>query len=361
MKICTLDYSRHSIFSGLKGLLVVSGFLLLPLSGTVRAQSGGTIESGMTIPVRTSEEIKVDNSNGRVFTGVVDEDVRDTKGGVALPKGTDVELLVRSVSNNEYALDLESVNINGHRFAVQAENSNTVRTPDGLGANTRTGQYVGGGAVIGAIIGAIAGGGKGAAIGGGVGAAAGATTQVLTRGKNVKVPPESLVTFRLEQRLYTGVADSGFSRNGYHYHSGYGTKEGDTAAYVAGLEAGRADRDRKQSFNTQTTRWKGADLLDYQEGYERGFDESPRRASQGTGSISIGANRYVTWKGPAASNVYVQVDDNPRRLFGSGETGNQPAPWITRGHKYVFTLEDPNGRELARDENDLRQNRAGVR
>ena len=360
MKNCNAD-SRHSLLSGLMGLLVAGGILILPLSGTVRAQSGGTIETGISIPVRTSEEIKVDNSDGRVFSGVVDEDVRDTRGNVALPRGTDVELLVKRVSNTEYVLDLDSVTVNGHRFGVEAEASNTVKTPAGLGANSRTGQYVGGGAVIGAIVGAIAGGGKGAAIGGGVGAAAGATTQVLTRGKNVSVPPESLVTFRLEQRLNTGVADSGFSRNGYHYHNGYGTKAGDSAAYTAGLEAGRADRDRNRSFNTQTTRWNGADLRDYQEGYERGFDESPRRTQQGSGSISIGPDRYITWKGPAASNVYVQVDDGPKRLFGSGASGNQPAPWIGRGHKYVFTLEDPNGRELAKDVNDLRQNRASSR
>ena len=89
---------------------------------------------------------------------------------------------------------------------------------DSIGVNKRTGTYVGGGALLGAIIGGIAGGGKGAAIGAGAGAAAGAGTQVLTRGKNVKVPAESLLTFRLEQPLEMGVADYGTTRNGRHYH-----------------------------------------------------------------------------------------------------------------------------------------------
>jgi hypothetical protein len=49
------------------------------------------------------------------------------------------------------------------------------------------------------LIGAVAGGGKGAAIGAAVGAAGGAATQVLTRGKEVQIPAETVLTFRLDQ------------------------------------------------------------------------------------------------------------------------------------------------------------------
>lgn len=340
-------------------LVTASLLCLSPLTGTVRAQSGGTIPNGTTIPVRTNEEINVAKADGRVFTGSVDEDVNDSRGNVALPRGTYVELMVKSAGNNEYALDLESVTVNGRRMAVQTDTAAVEpEKEEGIGANSRTGRYVGGGAVIGAIIGAIAGGKKGAAIGGAVGAAGGAGAQVITRGEAVKVPSESLLTFRLQQPLRTGVPDSGFSRNGWHYHNGYGTEAGNTAAYDAGLEAGRADRQRNRPFNARTTTWRGADLNDYQDGYERGYDESLARTPQGNASIRIGADHYITWKGPAASGVYVQVDDNPKRLFSDEASGNQPAPWISYGHKYVFTLEDPNGREIARDERDLRQRRS---
>jgi hypothetical protein len=340
-------------------LITASLLCLLPLSDTARAQSGGTIPNGTTIPVRTNEEINVTKADGRVFTGSVDEDVKDTRGNVALPRGTDVELMVRGVGNNEYALDLESITVNGNRMGVQTDNAAVApEKEEGLGANSRTGRYVGGGAAIGAIIGAIAGGKKGAAIGGAVGAAGGASAQVLTRGKAVKVPSESLVTFRLQQPLRTGVADNGFSRNGWHYHEGYGTRVGNTAAYDAGLQAGRADRQADRPFNSRTTRWRAADLTEYQEAYERGYDESPARTPQADAGIRIGADHYITWKGPAASEVYVQVDDNPKRLFSDQASGKQPAPWISSGHKYVFILEDPNGREIARDERDLRQRRA---
>ena len=53
---------------------------------------------------------------------------------------------------------------------------------------------------------AIAGGGKGAAIGAGSGAGAGALTQILTKG-TIKVPVESVLTFKLEQPLRVRAAE----------------------------------------------------------------------------------------------------------------------------------------------------------
>src|SRR6185369_10208341 len=105
--------------------------------------------------------------------------------------------------------------------------------------------------------------------------------------------------FQLQQPLRT-APDTGFSRNGNHYHDGFGTTAGNSAAYDAGLKAGRFDRRNNRTFNTQsTTAYRGADLSDYRAGYERGFDESvPRnqRGAQQPASIQIGADRYITWK-----------------------------------------------------------------
>jgi len=72
---------------------------------------------------------------------------------------------------------------------------------EGIGKNQRTAEMVGGGAVLGTLLGAVAGGGRGAAIGAIAGAAAGAGAQVLTRGKTVNVPAETVLTFRLDQPL----------------------------------------------------------------------------------------------------------------------------------------------------------------
>ena len=154
-----------------------------------------------------------------MFTGVVDQDVMDANGAVAIPRGSNAELMVKSVTSKDLALDLESITVNGQRYAVTADASQLSSSQrDGIGKNKRTAEFVGGGAALGAIIGALAGGGKGAAIGAAAGAGAGAGTQVLTRGKAVKVPSESVLTLRLEQPIAMGALDNGFTRNGRHYH-----------------------------------------------------------------------------------------------------------------------------------------------
>src|SRR5947207_14769680 len=184
--------------------LFLASFLTLCLSIGASAQGYGRIDAGTTITVRTNEEIDTRESDGRVFTGTVAEDVMDRAGTIVVPRGSDVEMAVKNTSNNEIALDLQSIMVNGQRYTV--DTTDQIVTGDrneGIGANKRTGKYVGGGALLGAVIGAVTGGGKGAAIGAGVGAAAGAGAQVLTRGRSVNVPSESLITFRLAQPLRT--------------------------------------------------------------------------------------------------------------------------------------------------------------
>ena len=82
-----------------------------------------------------------------------------------------------------------------------------------LGRNDETAEFVGTGALLGTIVGALTGGGKGAAIGAAAGAAG-----VLTRGRFVRIPAGTLLTFRLERGLTIGVHDEGFTRDRLHYH-----------------------------------------------------------------------------------------------------------------------------------------------
>ena len=130
-----------------------------------------------------------------------------------------MELIVRRARDNDLILDIESVTAYGQRYAIETqaeriESSNR----SGIGANKRTGEFVGGGAVLGTILGAIAGGGKGAAIGAAAGAAAGAGGQILTQGREVRVPAESIINFRLDQPLLINIPDNGSDRDGFHYH-----------------------------------------------------------------------------------------------------------------------------------------------
>ena len=184
-----------------------------------------SIPAGTQVRVRTNQTIDVrDRANGQIYTGTVDRDVTSQNGTVIIPRGSAAELIVNNAGNNDLSVDLESVTVNGRRYMVAAEAYDKARG-DGLGKNKRTGEFVGGGAALGAIIGAIAGGGKGAAIGAAAGGGAGAGTQILTRGRNVNVPAESVLTFRLEQPFQLGTGpygrDNGYDRNGNHYHDNY--------------------------------------------------------------------------------------------------------------------------------------------
>ncbi len=107
---------------------------------------------------------------------------------------------------SDLVLDLRSVTIGGRRYRLDAANLEQ-RGKSGVGANRRTATYTGGGAALGAIIGAIAGGGRGAAIGAGAGAGAGALTQIVTKGGSIRVPAESLLTFRLDRPLRVVAAN----------------------------------------------------------------------------------------------------------------------------------------------------------
>ncbi|HET9196244.1 MAG TPA: hypothetical protein VFO21_25375 [Vicinamibacterales bacterium] len=192
-----------------------------------QAQLRTTIDAETMFKVRTTQAIDVKTADGLIFTGTVEEDVLDRNGDVAIPEGATVELMARK-SGEEMTLDLESVTVNGRRYAVLADPSTvgtSGRVESGartIGANRDTAVYVGGGALLGTIIGAITGGGEGAAIGAAVGAGAGAATQIVTKGKSVYLPAESLVTFRLARRLTVDVEDTGFDRDSRHYHRDYG-------------------------------------------------------------------------------------------------------------------------------------------
>lgn len=204
--------------------------MLWMVAPAVQAQPGppppppdhARIDQGTILTVRTNEPISEARADGRIFTGTVDQDVLGSHGQVAIPRGSDVELIVRVARDNDLILDLDSVTVDGRRYAISADaNRIEADNRDTPGANSRTGRYVGGGAVLGAILGAAIGGGKGAAIGAAAGAGAGATAQIATSGREVHVPPESLVTFRLDRPLVVGVRDGGYERDGHHYHRDY--------------------------------------------------------------------------------------------------------------------------------------------
>jgi hypothetical protein len=164
-----------------------------------------SIPSGAEIQVRTNEQVDSRTATeGRTYSAEVHQDVMDERGGVAIPRGAEAELVLREIkeggttSSPELILDVQSVRMNGQRYLVSTEDvSQSGR--EGIGKNRRTAEMLGGGAALGGLLGAIAGGGKGAVIGAITGAAAGGAVQVLTKGKEVRVPAETILTFKLDQ------------------------------------------------------------------------------------------------------------------------------------------------------------------
>lgn len=176
----------------------------------VREVTSKTLEllPGSMVSVRTNETIdSAKTSEGRTYTAVVTRDAKDANGDVVIPRGAEARIVIRSASKggrirgaSDLVLDLDSVVVGGKTYSIGTTAIARTGKP-GIGANKRTAEYTGGGAAVGAIIGAIAGGGKGAAIGAGAGAGAGALTQIITKGGSIKVPVESILTFRLDQPL----------------------------------------------------------------------------------------------------------------------------------------------------------------
>jgi hypothetical protein len=189
------------------------GFGLLALSqdrGNYGDQGRGsvTVPAGTEIAVRTNEAIDSQNASAdQHYSATVLQDVRGSAGETLIPKDSNADLVVRQINSGgtiqsgNLVLDLDSITVNGQRYRVSSEDLKQSGS-SGIGKNKRTAEMVGGGAALGTLLGAIAGGGKGAAIGAAAGAGAGATAQVLTKGKTVKVPAETILRFQLERPLH---------------------------------------------------------------------------------------------------------------------------------------------------------------
>jgi len=161
------------------------------------------VPAGTAVVVRTNSPIdsKI-TGTGRVFSGVVENNITDQHGHVLVPKGSSALLAVKHISKEQVTLDLASITIGGTQYPVVSDPQTLYGDRKaGVGKNKRTAKFVGGGALFGTTVGAIAGGGAGAAIGAISGGAGGATAQALTKGKALKVPAETLLTFRLVQPL----------------------------------------------------------------------------------------------------------------------------------------------------------------
>lgn len=134
---------------------------------------------------------------------------------VIVPKGANVYLrLVAVQTSGQYKgqseLQLTLVRLEFH--GVSYPLNSAAYTEAGGSRGKDTAKTVGGGAIVGAIIGAIAGGGKGAAIGGAAGAGAGGVYQGVSKAKQVRIPAETRLDFKLNQPLSIPVSTTDTSQ-----------------------------------------------------------------------------------------------------------------------------------------------------
>jgi len=162
------------------------------------------IPAGTTITVTLDQTVNSQTANnGDPFAASMA--VPLTSGSlVVLPVGTKVGgTVVTAQSAGKFKgnallqLVIDSVRINGTRYPMQTNEFEDV----GKGRGKRTAVGAGGGAAFGAIVGALAGGGKGAAIGALAGGGAGTAGAAFTGKKDIVLPAETRLHFKLAQPL----------------------------------------------------------------------------------------------------------------------------------------------------------------
>jgi hypothetical protein len=168
-----------------------------------------TIPAGTSLAVRLIDPIDSGvNQPGETFRASLDAPLLDDDGNEVVPRGADVTLRLEEVraagrveGRAELRIEAAYLDFDGRRYSLQTSAVERAGRSEGK----RTAATVGTTAAVGAIIGAIAGGGKGAAIGAAAGAGAGTAASVMTKGKQVKVPSETLLEFTLQAPLTVTV------------------------------------------------------------------------------------------------------------------------------------------------------------
>lgn len=155
-----------------------------------------TVPSGTPVRVILNGGLSASRNNvGDRFTGSLDGPLV-TQGETVFASGTPVSgEVVAAKGKGRFKgagdLGIELTAIGRERV------STTEYEKFGKGRGKRTAGFVAGGGGLGALIGGLAGGGKGALIGGLAGAGAGTAASAYTGNRDVIIPAESRITFRL--------------------------------------------------------------------------------------------------------------------------------------------------------------------
>lgn len=160
---------------------------------------------GTRLRVRLDEDLgsKI-SQTGETFNATVADDVV-VNGQTVIARGAradgtvvEAEPLGRFKGGALLQVRLDRVHTQWGSYPV--DTSSVQRAEKGKGK--RTALFAGGGGAFGAIIGGLAGGGKGAAIGALAGGGAGTAGGALTGNRQIVLPAETILTFRLERPVH---------------------------------------------------------------------------------------------------------------------------------------------------------------
>ena len=163
------------------------------------------VPAGTSLAIRINQHISVKTTPaGSEFTGEVVEPIENRNGGVIIPKGTRVGGVVDASHKRGHfkgasvlELRLTSMELHGTRYRLDTRDN--VRTKKGKGK--RSAAFIGGGTGLGMLVGGLAGGGVGLAVGGLAGAGAGTAVAGMTGNRDLDIPSESIMRFRLAHDL----------------------------------------------------------------------------------------------------------------------------------------------------------------
>lgn len=181
-----------------------------PASASGQSQQAPSQPASLTIPAGTEFHVVLGQTvssatahSGDPFDASLIDPVT-VQGVVAIPRDARVKGHIVSARASgrlsgvaNLSLTLDSVEIGGSSYDIQTD---TIAR-SGSSHKKRDIVAIGGGSALGAIIGGIAGGGKGAAIGAVAGGGAGTAGAAVTGKKNIAVPAEARLAFRLERSL----------------------------------------------------------------------------------------------------------------------------------------------------------------
>jgi hypothetical protein len=164
-----------------------------------------SIPAGTTLAIRIDQRISVKTSRaGDRFTGEIVDPILASDNSVLVPKGALVGGVV-DVSHRRghfkgrstLELRLTSLTLNGTLYPLTTRD--LARTKKGKGK--RSTAMIGGGAGLGMLVGGVATGGVGLVVGGLVGGGAGTAAAGLTGNRDIDIPAESIVHFKLADDL----------------------------------------------------------------------------------------------------------------------------------------------------------------